>query len=317
MVVLTLFFSGGATAQPLPDSPTYPDHPVKIIVPFGPGGSYDIIGRLLALKLSEQTGQLFIAENRTGAGSLIGTQVAAAAAADGYTLLVGGLSNLVFNFALYQKVPYAPDDLVPVAIVYAFPYVLVTRNELPQNDLAQIIGYGRQSPGKLTVAHLGSGSGQHIVAQSFMKLTGTTLVEVPYRSAQAAYPDLLAGRVDMFFDSLTGALPYIRTHKVRGVALLAPRRYAKVPGLPTMEEAGLAGLGIESWIGLFAPARTPPEILGRLRQEARLAALGLKTQFEQSGGALVQIPVTETDKFVKSEFDLWTRVIREARTRLN
>jgi tripartite-type tricarboxylate transporter receptor subunit TctC len=317
MVVLTLFFSGGATAQPLPDSPTYPDHPVKIIVPFGPGGSYDIIGRLLALKLSEQTGQLFIAENRTGAGSLIGTQAAAAAPADGYTLLVGGLSNLVFNFALYQKVPYAPDDFVPVAIVYAFPYVLVTRNELPQNDLAQIIGYGRQSPGKLTVAHLGSGSGQHIVAQSFMKLTGTTLVEVPYRSAQAAYPDLLAGRVDMFFDSLTGALPYIRTHKVRGVALLAPRRYAKVPGLPTMEEAGLAGLGIESWIGLFAPARTPPEILGRLRQEARLAALGLKTQFEQSGGALVQIPVTETDKFVKSEFDLWTRVIREARTRLN
>jgi tripartite-type tricarboxylate transporter receptor subunit TctC len=317
MVVLTLFFSGSATAQPLLDSPTYPDHPVKIIVPFGPGGSYDIIGRLLALKLSEQTGQLFIAENRTGAGSLIGTQFAAAAPADGYTLLVGGLSNLVFNFALYHKVPYEPDDFVPVAIVYAFPYVLVARNDLPQNDLAEIIGYGRQSPGKLTVAHLGSGSGQHIVASSFMKLTGTTLVEVPYRSAQAAYPDLLAGRVDMFFDSLTGALPYIKTHKVRGIALLAPRRYAKVPGLPTMEEAGLAGLGIESWIGLFAPARTPPEILGRLRQEARLAALGLKTQFEQSGGALVQMPVNETDKFVKSEFDLWTRVIREARTRLN
>jgi tripartite-type tricarboxylate transporter receptor subunit TctC len=316
-VALGLFLAGSARAQSAPDPPAYPDHPVKIIVPFGPGGSYDIIGRLLALKLSEQTGQLFVAENRTGAGSLIGTQAAAAAPADGYTLLVGGLSNLVFNFSLHQKVPYEPDDFVPVAIVYAFPYVLVTRNDLPQKDLAEIISYGRQSPGKLTVAHLGSGSGQQIVAASFMKLTGTTLVEVPYRSAQAAYPDLLADRVDMFFDSLTGALPYLKTQKVHGIALLAPRHYAKVPSVPTMTEAGVSGLEFESWIGLFAPARTSPEILRHLRQEARIAAVGLKYQFEQNGGALIQMPVDETDRFVKSEFDVWTRAIREARARSN
>jgi tripartite-type tricarboxylate transporter receptor subunit TctC len=311
LAVLALSWTCGAQAQ------TYPDRPVRIIVPIGPGGAYDIIGRLLANKLTEHVGQTFFVENRTGAGTLVGTQAAAAAPADGYTLVVGGLSNIVFNFALYQKVPYEPDDFVPVALVYTFPYVMVARNDLPQKDLAEIIGYGRQSPGKLTVAHPGSGSGQQIVAAAFMKLTGTTIVEVPYRSTQAAYPDLIAGRVDLLFDSVTAALPYVAAQKVRGIALLAPQRYSKVPDLPTMTEAGLPGLGVESWIGLFAPARTPPEILGRLRQETRIAAAELKQQFEKSGGALMQLPIGETDKFIKSEFDLWTKVIRDAGIRLD
>jgi tripartite-type tricarboxylate transporter receptor subunit TctC len=142
-------------------------------------------------------------------------------------------------------------------------------------------------------------------------------VEVPYRGAQAAYPDLMAGRVDLFFDSITGALPFIMAHKVRGVALLAPRRYPKLPHLPTMIEAGLSGLGVESWIGLFAPARTPPEVLGRLRQETRIAAAALRDQFEKSGGSLMEMPVAETNRFIKSEYDLWTKVIRDAGIRFD
>jgi tripartite-type tricarboxylate transporter receptor subunit TctC len=306
-------FAGSATAQ----TQSYPDHPVRIIVPFPAGGAYDIIGRLLANRLSEQVSQTFFVENRAGAGSLVGTQAAAAAAADGYTLVVGGLSNLVFNFALYPKVPYEPDDFVPVALVYTFPYVMVTRNDLPQQDLAEIVDYGRQSPGKLTVAHPGSGSGQQIIAAAFMRLTGATLVEVPYRSTQAAYPDLMAGRVDLFFDSMTAALPYITARKVRAVAVLAPRRHPKAPGVPTMIEAGLSGLGVESWIGLFAPARTPPEVLSRVRQETRIAAASLKDQFEKTGGSLTEMPVAETSRFIKSEYDLWTRVIRDAGIRFD
>jgi tripartite-type tricarboxylate transporter receptor subunit TctC len=317
LAILATAYAGSATAQNHVDAQTYPDHPVRIIVPFGPGGAYDIVGRLLANKLSEQVSQSFFVENRTGAGSLVGTQAAAAAPPDGYTLVVGGLSNLVFNFALYQKVPYEPDDLVPVALVYTFPYVMVARNDMPQKDLAEIVDYGRQSPGKLTVAHPGSGSGQQIVAAAFMRLTGTTIVEVPYRGTQAAYPDLMAGRVDLFFDSITAALPYVTAHKVRGIAVLAPRRHPRAPGVPTMVEAGLSGLGVESWIGLFAPARTPPEILARLRQETRIAAAGLKDQFEKTGGASMEMPVAETSRFVKSEFDLWTRVIRDAGIRFD
>jgi tripartite-type tricarboxylate transporter receptor subunit TctC len=296
---------------------SYPERPVRIIVPIGPGGAYDFVGRLLANRLSELLGQSFFVENRTGAGTLVGTQSAAAAAADGYTLLVGGLSNIVFNFALYQKVGYDPEAFVPVALVYTFPYVMVARRDLPQKNLAEIIGYARQSPGKLTIAHAGTGSGQQIVAAAFMKRTGTTMIEVPYRTTQGAYPDMLAGRVDLLFDSAAAALPYITAKKIRGIALLAPQRYRTVPDLPTIAEAGLEGLGIESWIGLFAPAGTPPEVLDRLRSATRVAAEGLRSRFETSGGGLMQMPVAETDKFIKSEFDLWTRVIRDAGIRLD
>src|SRR5262249_39515503 len=153
--------------------------------------------------------QAFFVENRTGGGTLVGTQAAAAAPADGYTLVVGGLSNIVFNFALYHKVPYEPDDFVPVALVYSFPYLMVARNDLPQKDLAEIISEGGHGPGKRPVAHPGSGPGQQIVAAAFMKLTATTSGEVPYRSTQGAYPDLIAGRVDLLFDSVTAALPYV------------------------------------------------------------------------------------------------------------
>jgi len=311
LVLSALLGPGAAAAQ------TYPERPVRIIVPTGAGGSYDFVGRLLANRLSELLGQSFFVENRTGAGTLVGTQSAAGAPADGYTLLVGGLSNIVFNFALYQKVGYEPDDFVPIALVYTFPYVMVARRDLPQKDLAEIISYGRQSPGKLTIAHPGLGSGQQIVAAAFMKLTTTTIVEVPYRSTQAAYPDLIAGRVDLLFDSAAAALPYVTARRVRGIALLAPQRHRKVPDLPTMKEAGLPGLGIESWIGLFAPARTPPEILARLRQETRIAAADLKEAFEKSGGELMQMPVAETDKFIKSEYDVWTKVIHDTGIRLD
>jgi tripartite-type tricarboxylate transporter receptor subunit TctC len=295
----------------------YPDRPVRIIVPIGAGGPYDFVGRLLANRLSDLLGQTFFVENRTGAGTLVGTQSAAAAPPDGYTLLVGGLSNLVFNFALYQKIGYEPDDFVPIALVYSFPYVMVARRDLPQKSLAEIISYARQSPGKLTIAHAGSGSGQQVVGAAFMKLTGTTMVEVPYRRTNGAYPDMLAGRVDLLFDSAAAARPFIAANKVRGVALLAPRRYPTMPDLPTIGEAGLPRLDTESWIGLFAPAGTPPDVLDRLRSATRIAADELKPQFEKSGGRLMQVTAAGADKFIKSEFDLWTRVIRDAGIRLD
>ena len=311
LALLALLWPGAAAAQ------TYPERPVRIIVPMAAGGSYDFVGRLLANKLSDLLGQSFFVENRTGAGTLVGTQSAAGASADGYTLLVGGLSNLVFNFALYQKVGYEPDDFVPIALVYSFPYVMVARHDLPQKNLAEIISYARQSPGKLTIAHAGTGSGQQIVGAAFMRLTGTTIVEVPYRTTRGAYPDMLAGRIDLLFDSAAAAQPFITANKVRGVAVLAPQRYRTMPDLPTIGEAGLPGLGIESWIGLFAPARTPPEVLDRLRQATSIAAEELKPQFEKSGGGLMQMPIAQSDKFIKSEFDLWTRVIRDAGIRLD
>jgi tripartite-type tricarboxylate transporter receptor subunit TctC len=181
----------------------YPDHPVKIIVPIGPGGSYDLVGRHLADVLSKRTGQAFFVENKPGAGTVVGTQAAAQSEADGYTLMIGGLSNIAFNSALYSKLGYDPlRDFVPVALLYRFSYVLVGRKDLPQTRLQDIVAAAKASPGSITVATAGAGTGQQLVAAAFMKTAGVKLQEVPYKGSPPAFTDLLAGRIDLFFDSI-------------------------------------------------------------------------------------------------------------------
>jgi tripartite-type tricarboxylate transporter receptor subunit TctC len=189
----------------------YPDRPVKIIVPIGPGGSYDLIGRQLADALSKRTGQSFFVENKPGAGTVVGTQAAAQSEPDGYTLLVGGLSNMAFNSALYSKLAYDPlKDFVPIALVYRFGYVMVGRKDLPQAKLADIVAAAKASPGAISVATAGVGTGQHLVAAAFMKVAGIKLQEVPYKGSPPAFTDLLAGRIDLFFDSVAAGLPYVQ-----------------------------------------------------------------------------------------------------------
>jgi tripartite-type tricarboxylate transporter receptor subunit TctC len=306
------------SAAPSALAQTYPDRPVKIIVPIGPGGSYDLVGRALAEQLSKRIGQNVFVENKPGAGTVVGTQAAATSPADGYTLVVGGLSNIVFNAGLYQKLPYDPRaDLVPVAIVYTFPYVLVGRKDLPHSTLADVIAAAKKEPGKLSIANVGVGTGQHLVAAAFMKATGTQLLEVPYKGAQAAYPDILAGRVDFFIDSFAAALPHIQAGAVKGIALAGPRRNKLIPNVPTMAEAGVKGFDIESWIGLFAPARTPPDILAKLRKAARDSIADLKQPFEKSGGGTIEMDETQTMRFITAEYDGWIKVIKDAGIKLD
>src|SRR5258706_10351871 len=208
----------------------YPDHPVKIIVPIGPGGSYDLVGRHLADVLSKRTGQAFFVENKPGAGTVVGTQAAAQSEPDGYTLLVGGLSNMAFNSALYSKLTYDPlRDFVPVALVYRFGYVIVGRKDLPQTALKDIVTAAKANPGSITVATAGVGTGQHLVAAAFMKAAGVKLLEVPYKGSPAAFTDLLAGRIDLFFDSIAAALPYVQSAPARGIAVLSSQRSPLAP----------------------------------------------------------------------------------------
>src|SRR5258705_13985857 len=200
----------------------YPDRPVKIIVPIGPGGSYDLVGRHLADVLSKRTGQAFFVENKPGAGTVVGTQAAAQSEPDGYTLLVGGLSNMAFNSALYSKLTYDPlKDFVPVALVYRFGYVMVGRKELPQTTLSDIVAAAKANPGSITVATAGVGTGQHLVAAAFMKAAGVKLLEVPYKGSPPAFTDLLAGRIDLFFDSIAAGLPHVQAGPARGSARLS------------------------------------------------------------------------------------------------
>src|SRR5258705_10238931 len=179
---------------------SYPDRPVKIIVPIGPGGSYDLVGRHLADALSKRMGQAFVVENKPGAGTVVGTQVASQSEPDGYTLVVRGLSNMAFNSALYSKLAYDPrKDFVPVALIYKFGYVMVGRKDLPQASLKDIIAAAKANPGSITVATAGVGTGQRLVAAAFMKAAGVKFLEVPYKGSPPALTCLLAGRIEPCF----------------------------------------------------------------------------------------------------------------------
>jgi tripartite-type tricarboxylate transporter receptor subunit TctC len=296
----------------------YPERPVKIIVPIGPGGSYDLVGRQLADVLAKRTGQSFFVENKPGAGTVVGTQAAAQSEADGYTLVVGGLSNMAFNSALYSKLAYDPlKDFVPVALVYRFGYVMVGRKDLPQARLADIVAAAKANPGAISVATAGVGTGQHLVAAAFMKAAGVRLQEVPYKGSPPAFTDLLAGRIDLFFDSIAAGLPYVQSGQARGIAVLSSKRSPLAPDVPTMSEAGVAGLDVDSWLGIFAPAKTPPEVIAKLRSDIRAVLPDLKERFEKSGGEVFDLPNDKLDGFVKSEYETWTKLIREAGIKLD
>src|SRR4030081_2830960 len=263
----------------------YPDPPVKIIVPIGPGGSYDLIGRHIAVALSKRTGQAFFVENTPGAGTVVGTQAAAQSEPDGYTLVVGGLSNMAFNSALYSKLAYDPlRDFVPVALIYKFGYVMVGRKDLPQSSLQEIVAAAKAHPGSITVATAGVGTGQHLVAAAFMKAAGVKLLEVPYKGSPPAFTDLLAGRIDLFFDSIAAGLPYVQSGQARGIAVLSSKRNPLAPDVPTMSEAGVSGLDVDSGLAISVPAKAPPEIVAKLRADIRAALPDLKERFEKSGG---------------------------------
>jgi tripartite-type tricarboxylate transporter receptor subunit TctC len=314
-VAFMLLIVGVATAQA---QTAYPNRAVKIIVPIGPGGSYDLVGRAIADALSKRTGQAFFVENKPGAGTVVGTQAAAQSEADGYTLLVGGLSNMAFNSALYSKLGYDPrKDFTPVALVYKFGYVMVARKDMPQATLQDIVAAAKTSPGSITVATAGVGTGQHLVAAAFMKAAGIKLLEVPYKGSPPAFTDLLAGRVDLFFDSIAAGLPYVQSGQARGIAVLSSKRSQLAPDVPTLSEAGVPGLDVDSWLGIFAPAKTAPETIAKLRAEIRAALPDLKERFEKSGGEAWDLPDDKLDGFVASEYESWTKLIRETGIKLD
>lgn len=299
-------------------SQDYPTRPIRIVVPTGAGGGYDFVGRVVADQLSKRLGQSVVVENRTGGGTIVGTQSAIASPPDGYTLLVGGLSNVVFNSGLYKKAPYDPlAQLVPVAIVYNNSYILVAPKNTPYANVPALIAAAKAKPEGLRLAHPGVGTGQHLAGVAFMKYTDTKFQEVPYRGAAAIYPDLITGRVDLFFDSSTGALPSLKGGHVKALGATTKERLKEAPDVPTMTEQGTKGLEIDSWIGIFAPAGTPKPVIGRLQMAIADAMPELKTRFNAAGGDSISIEPARLDAFVRAEHEAWNRLIKDARITLD
>jgi len=195
--------------------------------------------------------------------------------------------------------------------------VMVGRKDLPQAGLADIIAAAKASPGSITVATAGVGTGQHLVAAAFMKAAGIKLQEVPYKGSPPAFTDLLAGRIDLFFDSAAAGLPYVKSGQARGIAVLASKRSPLAPDVPTLSEAGVPGLDVDSWLGIFAPAKTPPAVIAKLRADIRASLPELKERFEKSGGEVWDLPDDKLNGFVTSEYESWTRLIREAGIKLD
>ncbi len=294
---------------------TYPSQTIKIIVPQPPGGGFDTVGRILADKLGPLLGQTVLVENRIGAGTRVGTEAAAKAPADGYTLLLGALSNMALNAGLYTDLPYDPlKDFTPIGLAVTWSYTLVARKDLPQKDLKEVIAYARANPEKVTFASAGKGSGQHIAMAATAQLAGVKLTHVAYRGAQAAYQDILGGRVDLFFDISSTARSQVDSGTVRALAVSSKDRQKMHPDVPSVMETGVAPLDMESWFGLFAPAATPAPILARLRAEvAKVVAMPeVAALFAKTGGRVMNLSVPETEALVKSEVARWTKLIADA-----
>jgi len=293
----------------------YPSRPVRMVVPSAPGGGFDLVGRVLAQKLGEQTGQAFVVENRPGAGTLVGTQLVARAAPDGYSLVVGGLSNIALNMGLYKEPGYdSLADLVPVSLVVSHSYTLVARKDLPLASLKDVVAFAKANPGKLNIGTSGIGTGQYIGAAIIAALAGVDIVKVPYKGAQPVYQDLLAGRVDLFYDNTTTTRPYVESGQVKALAVSSRERAPTMPQLPTFIETGVVELEMETWFGLFAPARTPRAIVERLRAEVDKAtrSADVRSRLEMGSGRSLRMSPAETEAFVKGEVTKWVALLRKA-----
>ena len=310
MLALAAFGASPAAAQA-----AFPSHPVKVIVPQPPGGGFDFVARLLADRMGKQAGQAFVVENKSGSGTLVGTDFAAKAPPDGYTLLTGSVSNLALNPGLYRNLPYdSLRDFEPLGLAVSYSYTLMGRKDLPFNSLKDVVAYAKANPRKLTYASAGAGSGQHVLAAALWHLAGVELVHVPYRGAQAAYLDLLGGRVDLFFDLAPTARVQIDGGTVKALAVSGSARNPMHPELPTILESGVAQLELESWFGLFAPAQTPPDVLDKLRADlAKVIAMpDVVDAFRKAGGKPLNLGIAETRALVQRDVQRWTRLIRDA-----
>ena len=302
-----------AIAAPFAQAQSFPAKPVRIIVPQPPGGGFDTVGRLMADRMSRVSGQSFVVENRTGSGTLVGTDVAAKSPADGYTLLVGSISNLALNPGLYANLPYdSLRDFEPIGLIVSYSYTLVGRKDLPFNSLQEVLAYAKANPGKLNYASAGNGSGQHVLAAALWHLSKVNVGHVPYRGAQPAYQDLLGGRVDLFFDLSPTARIQVDAGNAKALAVSGPQRNAMHPQVPTVQETGAAPLELESWFGLFAPAKTPPEVLQKLRADfARVAAMpDVQETLVKSGGKPMALIGDDARAVVKRDVDHWSKLVK-------
>ena len=297
----------------------YPEKTIRLIVPYTPGGTADLLARTVGQKMAESFGQQVIIDNRPGAGGNLGADLAAKAAPDGYTLLMGTVATHAINPHLYPNLPYdAAKDFAPIILLATLPNLLVVNPSLAATNVKQLIALAKAKPGELAYASAGNGTSQHLSGELFKKMTGVDMIHIPYKGSAPAVTDLVGGQVQLMFDNIASSLPQVRAGKLRALAVTGPRRSPVLPDLPTVSEAGLPGFSITSWFALFAPAGTPAKILLRLNKEAAkaIALQELRQQWlgqgiEPTGGTAEQLAA-----FRRIEAAQWGKIVRESGARV-
>jgi len=305
-------------ALPLRAQGAWPTKPVRIVVPFAPGGTTDILARALAPELSRVFGQQFIVDNKPGAGGNVGAEQVAKSAPDGYTLLMGTVGTHGINQSLYPKLPFDPiKDFSPVTLVAGVPNVLVMNPAKAEaekiNSVADLIRYAKAHPGKLNMASSGNGTSIHLSGELFKSMTGTFMLHFPYRGSGPALLDLIGGTMDLMFDNLPSAMPQIKAGKLKALAVTSAQRSAALPDVPTVAEAGpVKGFDASSWFGLLAPAGTPAEIVNRLQQESAkaLGTPALKERLLAQGAIPSGMPPAEFAAYIAAETKKWAQVVK-------
>jgi len=277
------------------------------VVPIGAGGGTDILARHMAQKIGERVKQGVVVENRPGAGSIVGTEYVAKAPADGYTLLVGGIFNMVMNKALVKNLPYEPlRDFVPLGYLSAYPFALVARADLPAANVREFIAYAKERPGKLTYGSAGLGTLQHVWGTILLKSLGLDLVHVPFKAAPAVHQEMLAGRVDLMMDNLSAVKHHVQAGRLKAYAVSSAARSRELGDVPTLRESGVDFEG-ESWFAMFAPAATPQPVVSLLRTTVAdiLRDPDFSSRVEKDGGRVLAIAPGEQAKFLRDEIERW------------
>ncbi len=292
----------------------YPDKPIRIIVGFSAGVAPDVTSRLFADKFNETWAKGVVVDNVTGAGGNLAVAQTAKAAADGYTLLMGGNASLVINPNL-MKLNYDPlKDFAYITQVFIVPNLVVVRPDFPAKTMPELIALAKAQPDLLIAGHAGVGTSQHLGGELFMAMTGVKMQQVPYRGTPQVLPDLLGGRLNIFFGNISNVLPLVREGKLRAFAITSRKRSPQIPELPTMEELGFAGFDATAWFGLMAPAGTPQPILDKIYQETSkvMAMPDVRKKLESLGLQLVNNTPAEFTELVRKETPMWGKVIKDA-----
>ncbi len=291
----------------------WPEKPMRLVLPFPPGGGADIMARPMAQKLTETLGQPVLIDNKGGAGGTVAAEFVAKAPADGYTLFFATVGTQAINVGLYPKLGYDPvRDFAPIALTHNAPRILIVHPSIPAKSVAELITYAKANPGKLSFASAGSGGTNHLSGELFKMMTGVDMVHVPYKGAGPAVADVLAGRVQLTFDSIPVWIPHIKSNKVRALGVTSLQRSATVPDLPTISESGLKGFDVSNWLGVFAPANTSRDIVSRLNGELKkiMADTEIRRQLVEQGVEAMYTTPEALGELVRKDIEKWTKLVK-------